>query len=225
MRKEINRRDDLIDITVPTDPELSRVDGRNGMFRIQKLYIWESVDHNRIYLEGMGKRGVAIRGGLLVTKECLLQASTIFLKAYARQTRGHLQFRLPSDTDLAGDCQINGEGFCSTHHRVHLRESVTAMEIPAAAERCARIDDDPPSVLKEWNMRCPQCCSDEGIEIQCSIWARLTAQGTDAFDVQDGSHEWNSESPAQCRRCNFSGTVLDFEINERKERAGDANQT
>jgi hypothetical protein len=173
------------------------VDGRNGMFHIQKLYIWESVDHEHVYLEGIGKRGVSIRGGFLVTKDCFTDVCREFLGARARHAgvgKDHETFS-PAD-----DCQINEEGFCKTHQKVHLREQAADMEIPAGN-----------SVTKEWNMRCPQCCSDEGIEICCNIWARLHTDGTTTDDTQDGSHEWNAESPARCRRCDFSGTVLDFE--------------
>jgi hypothetical protein len=297
------------------------------MFHIQKLYIWESVDHEHVYLNGIGKRGVSIRGGLLVTKECFLQACTIFMREFAKRDAGNQPYREAarklhhregeieiddwpmvsaggdpgayvaawvwvSDEDLeleklaaldtpsgvapaeqktpvikrfkmvcsecgservlkdayaiwsveeqewilhstydhadceecggeckvkeivADDCQMNAEGFCSTHQKVHLRESSAAMGIPAAAESSERVDDDSPSVLKEWNMRCPECCSDEEIEICCNIWARLHTDGTTTDDTQDGSHEWNTENPAKCRRCDFSGKVLDFEIEQ-----------
>jgi hypothetical protein len=242
------------------------VDGRNGMFHIQKLYIWESVDHNHVYLEGIGKRGLSIRGGFLVTKECLANACREFLAelarpsgvvsaeqktpvikrfkmvcsecgseqvlkdAYAIWSVEEQEWILHSTYDhadceecggeckvkeiVADDCQMNAEGFCSTHQKVHLRESSAAMGIPAAAEGSERVDDNPPSVFKEWNMRCPECCSDEEIEICCNIWARLHTDGTTTDDTQDGSHEWNPESPAKCRRCDFSGKVLDFEIEQ-----------
>ena len=51
------------------------------------------------------------------------------------------------------------------------------------------------------------------------VWVKLTAEGTDVFDVRDGSHEWNNESPAQCRRCDFSGTVGDFQLADDESRS------
>jgi hypothetical protein len=175
---EKGRRDDLIDLKVPTDLEGSHVDGRNGMFHIQQLYIWESVDHTHVYLEGIGKRGYAIRGGLLVSIECFAESCRQFLRERElKKTRENL-------------AQIG----------------------PAVAERERIPEGDPKTVFEEWKMRCPQCCSDEGIEIQADVWVRLHHDGTTTDDTQDGGHEWSAQSPAQCRRCDFSGTVLDFEI-------------
>jgi hypothetical protein len=200
---------ELIDIAVETEPEFSVISGRNGTFRITKLRVWESNDHTHVYLDGIGKRGVSIRGGLCVSKECFTDLCRKFLAALATPAgavQGTQKIYPKTNSD---DCQIDGEGFCQTHQKVHLRETAAAMDIPAAE-----------SVTKEWNMRCPQCCSDEHIEIQASAWVKLTPEGTDCFDVQDGSHEWSSETPAQCVGCDYAGTVGDFEIDEVKSSQG-----
>lgn len=66
------------------------------------------------------------------------------------------------------------------------------------------------TVAEEWNMRCPQCCGDDAIDIQMHVWGRLSAQGTDVTEPDDGSHDWDNECPARCAACNFTGTVGDF---------------
>jgi hypothetical protein len=174
----------LLSVEVPTDREDSIVTGRNGVFHIEKLWIWEN-GIEQIYIEGIGKSGKALRGGLRVTMECFAQAARDFLAAY--------------------------------HERLRLKAAAAAGI--RAAERCERVSDeeveDPKTVFQAWKMCCPACCSDEGIEIVCNIWARLHVGGTTTDDTFDGSHEWSAESPAKCRRCDFSGTVLDFEIDEK----------
>lgn len=72
------------------------------------------------------------------------------------------------------------------------------------------------SVRTEWQMQCPKCCSDEGIEIEAVIFVtiRLMEDGTD--DGQGGDTEWSDDSGAACVDCGFHGTVKDFEIKQRK---------
>jgi hypothetical protein len=208
------KRDDLIDLTVGTDYEGSHVDGRNGMFHIQQLYIWESVDHKHVYLEGIGKRGYSIRGGLLVSLECFRQAASDFLAAYQRlRTAG--QKELPAAAERCERIPDEEATYPSGHLGDRGGPATAAMvdAIKVIAERREQIpDDDPKTVFEAWKMRCPECCSDEGIEIQADVWVRLHHDGTTTDDTQDGGHEWSAQSPAQCRRCDFSGTVLDFEI-------------
>lgn len=64
------------------------------------------------------------------------------------------------------------------------------------------------------DMRCPKCGADDRIDIQASIWVRLTADGTDADESDDGGHEYDRESPAHCRACDHAGHVADFEPGE-----------
>ena len=117
-------KQDLVDIIVPTVGEFSTVEGRNGMFRITKLRVWESHDHEHIYVEGIGKRQVAIRGGLRVTKECFEEVC----RRYLKHERGYV---LQKKSESEDGCRINPEGFCETCQTVHLRERAAAMEVPA----------------------------------------------------------------------------------------------
>jgi len=146
------KRDDLIEFTTPTDPELSIIDGRNGMFHITQLHVWESHDHVHVYLDGIGKRGLGIHGGLRVTKECFANACRTFLDEYGNQMRAKNVGR--KHTDNCGrtgrpavvmnckmdcgcwchqptDCAIDTEGFCQICQKVHLRERAAVMEVPA----------------------------------------------------------------------------------------------
>lgn len=79
------KRDKLIEFTTPTDPELSVIDGRNGTYHINKLYVWESHYHRHVYIEGIGKRGVSIKGGLRVTMDCFTNACRQFLDEYEKR--------------------------------------------------------------------------------------------------------------------------------------------
>jgi hypothetical protein len=120
------------------------------------------------------------------------------------------------------DCQIDGQGFCRTHQRVHLRERAVEMGIPAAAERCQRISDEEAdgrsTVAHEWNMRCPQCKSDESIDISAIVYVRLKPEGTDIADAHNGDHDWDNDSTAYCAACGFAGTVRAFEIDKEGEK-------
>jgi predicted molibdopterin-dependent oxidoreductase YjgC len=63
-----------------------------------------------------------------------------------------------------------------------------------------------------WNIACPKCGEGcEEIAIQISVWIRLTPDGS---EVQDGDHEWDENSKAECVSCGFKGTVKDFETIE-----------
>ena len=70
------------------------------------------------------------------------------------------------------------------------------------------------SVFQNWNMRCPKCNEDDEIDVAATVMVRLTSDGTDADESQDGSHEWGDESKASCASCGFGGTVKDFEVAE-----------
>jgi hypothetical protein len=190
------KQDKLISFTVPTELEFSMIDGRNGCFPIQKLYLWESHDHRHVYIDGIGKRGVSIRGGLRVTMDCFYEAARRFIHEYSRLDRAQ---------PAPDDCAIDAEGFCTTHNKVHLRESAQAMEVPAGEQ----------TVLAEWGMRCPQCNSDDSIDIQMHVFGRLLPDGTDVSEPDDGSHDWDKDSLAVCAECQFAGTVSDFEVDEK----------
>jgi hypothetical protein len=63
------------------------------------------------------------------------------------------------------------------------------------------------SVAEEWKMRCPQCNSDEFINISPSVWAKLLW----ARLFPNHSPDWHKSS-AGCGACGFGGTVADFRI-------------
>jgi hypothetical protein len=66
------------------------------------------------------------------------------------------------------------------------------------------------SVYTNWDMRCPQCNKDHKIDVAAKIWVRLVPDGTDVDEAQDHDHEWDENSQAICRACDFQGTVADF---------------
>ena len=68
------------------------------------------------------------------------------------------------------------------------------------------------TVLEEWGMRCPVCKDDTRLEITVTTSVLLTPDGTDIFEVQDGSHEWEPSSPCACRSCDWGGTVAEATV-------------
>ena len=66
------------------------------------------------------------------------------------------------------------------------------------------------TVAEAWDISCPRCRRDEHIEVQLTVWASPTPDGTD-IEAQD--HEWNPRSFARCTLCNHSGQVAHFWIN------------
>src|SRR5215475_13193710 len=81
MNRRCTAKNERIDIKVPTDPEDSIVRGRNGTYYITTLRVCEMFD-GYVSLEGIGKRGFVIRGGLCVTKKCFEE----MCRAYLAQT-------------------------------------------------------------------------------------------------------------------------------------------
>lgn len=73
------------------------------------------------------------------------------------------------------------------------------------------MNDTPKSVRAEWNMSCPTCKTDDRLDIQVHVLARLTADGTDTDAASDGSHEWDSESRITCEACGWAGIVREAE--------------
>jgi hypothetical protein len=178
--------DSLIDIIVPTGAEFSTIQGRNGTFRITKLRVWESHDHTHIYLDGLGKRQVAIRGGLRVTKECFEE----ICRRYLNHVRGYVLRKKPESDD--DGCRINPEDFCETCQTVHLRERVAAMEVPAgeAADEYHLVECD--------KSFCPTCgekamllCSDLVTPAFYICWnCRMVAEvGVGPIKKEGATHE------------------------------------
>jgi hypothetical protein len=61
-----------------------------------------------------------------------------------------------------------------------------------------------------FDLSCPQCGSADSLDIQASVWVRLTGNGTDADLSHDGCHHWESTSFFQCCDCATSGRVSDL---------------
>jgi hypothetical protein len=63
-------------------------------------------------------------------------------------------------------------------------------------------------------LRCPQCGSQDHLDINANIWVRLTDDGTDADLAASRDHEWNDASHIRCVSCGCSGKVGEFQPNE-----------
>jgi hypothetical protein len=63
----------------------------------------------------------------------------------------------------------------------------------------------------EWGFVCPECEESDQLDVAATVWVRLTEDGTDADESEDGSHEWGDDSEVHCAGCGHQGTVKDFE--------------
>jgi hypothetical protein len=72
----------------------------------------------------------------------------------------------------------------------------------------------PTTVREAWELACPNCGSDEHIEIEITCTALLTADGTDTSAASEGGHYWEKQSPCRCDACNHEATVADFSTDE-----------
>jgi hypothetical protein len=59
----------------------------------------------------------------------------------------------------------------------------------------------------QFNLACPECGSTDELDIAATVWVRLTADGTDADESHDGSHEWGDSSACHCNQCGWDGTA------------------
>jgi hypothetical protein len=66
------------------------------------------------------------------------------------------------------------------------------------------------SVRSIFGLCCPQCNSDQHLQIQVSTMADLSADGSEPT----GDQEWQKDSFIRCRSCNHTGTVKDFTVQE-----------
>lgn len=88
-----------------------------------------------------------------------------------------------------------------------------AMRYLEEADRKPRAD----AVTNAFELVCPRCGGTDRIDVASIVWVRLTPEGVDP-DLALGPFGRNdtgmfqSESPAACRRCAYTGTVEDFEI-------------
>jgi hypothetical protein len=69
-------------------------------------------------------------------------------------------------------------------------------------------------MIDYFHLRCPECGSSDQIDVNASIWARVTNDGTDPNLSKDGTHEWDDDSPARCAACGHSGKTGVFRQNE-----------
>lgn len=65
-----------------------------------------------------------------------------------------------------------------------------------------------------FDLRCPKCGTSDEIDVSASIWARVTAEGTDPNLAKDGDHEWGDDSSARCAACGHFGKVTAFRQDE-----------
>lgn len=61
------------------------------------------------------------------------------------------------------------------------------------------------------DIHCPKCRATDQIDITATVWLRVTEDGTDADQSEDGNHDFEPTSPATCNTCGFAGRVQDFE--------------
>ena len=57
-------------ITIQCDPGRSYIQGRNGLFDIYSLNLYITEEGSRVFIDGIGKRGTIINGGLCVDIKC-----------------------------------------------------------------------------------------------------------------------------------------------------------
>ena len=69
------------------------------------------------------------------------------------------------------------------------------------------------TVSEVWEMTCPRYRFDDDIRIHATIAVILLSDGT---DPTDSDTEWDDSSIALCNRCDFTGTVKDFQDAYRK---------
>lgn len=71
------------------------------------------------------------------------------------------------------------------------------------------------TVRENWGLACPDCNSDEWLEIDFVGTATLTPDGT----VDDGNHIWDQDSFCRCINplgCKWEGTVMAANVEEEK---------
>jgi hypothetical protein len=168
-----------IDVEAPTDPSDSIVTGRNGVFHINKLWVWEN-GIGQIYIEGIGRRGKALRGGLRVTKHCFVQLCRQFLHEVDKRVAARAAELLPAGPPDTADCVVDDSGSCSTHGKVHLRETAAAMGIPAG---------DSKNYLVTWEIDMEAATPREAAQKALDIMRDPESIGT-VFKVCDAQQEY-----------------------------------
>jgi len=64
------------------------------------------------------------------------------------------------------------------------------------------------TVRDTFGMACPSCGSDAHLQLNITVWANLSADGTEPF----GDHHWDDASLCRCHACAHSGNVAAFRI-------------
>jgi hypothetical protein len=86
-----------------------------------------------------------------------------------------------------------------------------------------------PACDNDAGLFCPECGASDQLDIAATVQVRLTADGTDADEADDGSHTWDDDSPCSCAACGWSGTVMNADpektaaLEATKEAAAAAN--
>ena len=68
-----------VNVNVEVDPKESFIVGRNGERPIESVEVWAA--DNRAFVDGIGKRGSAIRGGLMFPTKSMDEIARKWLKA------------------------------------------------------------------------------------------------------------------------------------------------
>ena len=68
-----------VSVNVQVDPTESQIVGRNGERPIEAVEVWCADD--KAFIDGIGKRGTAIRGGLIFPTEKMDEIARGWLKA------------------------------------------------------------------------------------------------------------------------------------------------
>jgi hypothetical protein len=66
------------------------------------------------------------------------------------------------------------------------------------------------AVAHTWKMVCPQCETDDAIEIFATVWTRLKLAGVYELPAKEQDIKWDNESYAVCRNCGCNSPVEDF---------------
>jgi uncharacterized Zn finger protein len=69
------------------------------------------------------------------------------------------------------------------------------------------------TVRKEWGLACPNCGSDEHLEVELATMARLTPDGP---EPPLREHYWDEGSYMRCEACGTIGYVKSFRAAMRK---------
>jgi len=70
-------------------------------------------------------------------------------------------------------------------------------------------DEIDPNINCLHGKRCPQCCSYGPFDVVVSMRVRLYDDGSD--DSEDGTIEYDDESPAVCPNCRYEAKFGDFD--------------